>query len=163
MPTLNSLVSTSRLNLSYTTTDASGQNPSWKPTFSNTIKATDGTTANKANRPYVVQGTIAASGTAVIDVTSLTGKLGESIALTRVCELWILHLSTSANTSTVTVGGGSNPLITSLSVALYANEDLRIRKYSATGIAVSTNKNILLTNNSGSLITTYRAIIIGSQ
>lgn len=161
--TLNSLTSTSRLAISYESTDASGQDPIWNPTFASTIKATDGTTANKANRPYVVQGTIAASGTATIDVTSLTGKLGESIALSRLCELWVLHLSTSANTSTVTVGGGSNPVFATLSVPLYAGEDVRIRKYSATGTAITTNKNILLTNNSGTLVTTYRVIIVGSQ
>lgn len=163
MPTINSLTSTSRLAINYDTTNTSGKDPAWKPVFSRSIKATNGTGLNAANRPYVVKGTIAASGTATIAVNSLTGPLGEAINLTRVCEVWVEHLNESANTSTVTVGGGSNPLFASLSLALYKGEDIRIRKYSVTGLAVSTNINILLTNNSGSLITTYRVIIIGSQ
>lgn len=164
MPTLNSINSTYRAAIVYSQTNAAGLYPKYQPTLANTIKVSDGTGLNQANRVYVIQGTIAASGTATLNVTSgLTDVFGNAIVLTRVCEVIVEHLNASASTSTITVGGGSNPIFATMAVPIRKNGDIRIRDYSATGFAITTNVNLLLTNNSGSLIATYRVTIIGSQ
>lgn len=164
MPTLKAATGVSRLSVVYEQTNPTGQLPAWKPSLAHSLPVSDGTGLNQANRIYVQESTIAASGTATFNVASgLTDVFGNAIALTRVCEVWVEHLNESASTSTITVGGGSNPLWATLSVAIRKNGDFRFRDYSATGLAVTTNTTVTLTNNSGSLIASYRIIIVGSQ
>lgn len=164
MPTLKALNSLARSAIVYQQANNTGQLPAWKPSLALTLPVSDGTGLNQANRVYVQESTIAASGTATFNVASgLTDVFGNSLALTRVCEVWVEHLNESANTSTITVGGGSNPLWASLSVTLKKNGDFRWRDYSATGLAITTNTTLTLTNNSGSLVSSYRVTIIGSQ
>lgn len=164
MPTVNNINSTFRNAIVYSQTNTAGLYPKYQPTVANTIKVSDGTGLNQANRVYILQGTIAASSTATFNVsTGLTDVFGNAIALTRVTEIIVEHLNSSASTSTITVGGGTTPIFTTLSVALKKNGDIRIRDYSATGFAITTNVNLKLTNDSGTLVATYRVTIIGSQ
>lgn len=149
----------------YTGANTTNLLPAWKPVYALTKKITNGTGLNQANRVYAYEGTIAASGTATFNVTSgLTDVFGNSIALTRICEVWVEHLNSSNNTSSITVGAGSNPLWASLSVPLRKDSDFHVRDYSTTGlIAITTNTTITLTNNSGSLTSAYRIFFVGSQ
>lgn len=165
MPTLKSVVSTDRIAAVYQQANNTGQLPEWAPAFALTHRISDGTGLNQANRFYVLESTIAASGTATFNLTSgLTDVFGNSLALTRVCEVWIEHLNESANTSTITIGGGSNPLWATLSVPLRKNGSFHVRDYSTTGlIAITTNTTITITNNSGTLVSSYRIVIVGSQ
>jgi len=165
MPTLKAVTSTSRLAAVYQQANNTGQLPAWSPAFALTQRISDGTGLNQANRWYALESTIAASGTATFNVASgLTDVFGNALALTRVCEVWVEHLNESANTSTITVGGGSNPLWATLSVPIRKNGDFHVRDYSATGvIAITTNNTITITNNSGSLVSSYRITIVGSQ
>lgn len=165
MPTVSAITSTERVAIVYKSANATGYLPAWTPTPSHTIKVTDGTGLNQANRIYIGESTIAASGTATFNLTSgLTDVFGNALVLARVCEVWVEHLNESNNTSTITVGGGSNPLWASLSVPLRKNGDFHVRDYSTTGlIAITTNTTITLTNNSGALTSAYRITIIGSQ
>jgi len=164
MPTVNNITSTFRNAIAYSQSNTAGLYPKYQPTLANTIKVSDGTGLNQANRVYVLQGTIAASSSTTFNVTSgLTDVFGNAIALTRVCEIIVEHMAASASTSTITVGGGTTPIFTTLAVPIKKNGDVRIRDYSATGFAISTNVNLKLTNDSGSLVATYRVTIIGSQ
>ena len=164
MPTVNSIVSTFRTAINYSQSNTIGQDPKWSPTLANTIKITNGTGLNQANRAYSIEGTLTASATVTFNVsTGLTDVFGNAIALTRVCEILVEHLNESASTSTITVGGGSNPIFTTMAIPIKKNGDVHVRDYSATGIAISTNVNLKLTNDSGALVASYRVTIIGSQ
>lgn len=161
---VGNIVSTVRLALSYLASVSTGRNASYVTNVSSSSgNISNGTGANQANRLLDTTQTIAASGTYTLDVTSATDPLNNAVALTRVTEILIQHLSTSA-ASSITAGGGSNPVITSYSVTLKpGGKSLPFSDYSATALAISTNKNIKILNNDGTNSATVRITVVGSQ
>lgn len=71
---------------------------------------TNGTGAGQADRRYIAQHTIAASGTLTLNLSSLLDSFGNAVAFLKVKEVYI-ELTTGTAASGISIGGGSNPWV----------------------------------------------------
>lgn len=141
--------------------------------FSYAVRLTNGNSASQADRLYVAQGTIAASGSATFDVhgtagTPLLDMFGNTVTLARVKIIYVELLTTTA-ASSLLVGGGSNPLINWIGTA---GDQVRVRNGGAfilvapdaTGYAVTgaTADILTIANQDASLVAYYKLGIVGS-
>ena len=113
---------------------------------------TDGTGDDQADDIFATKVTIAASGTYTVDLDSGSSEENDfGVALDWAsCKMIFVRHDGTAGNGTVTVGGGSNPVLTNALEAMQPGDcDLIIRKED--GITVdATHKNILITNNDSS-------------
>ena len=84
------------------------------PSMRQTISFTDGTTANKADILFTDQRAVATGANDDIDLSgSLADTFGTTVTAAEMVALVIINapISGSANTTDLTIGGGSNPYI----------------------------------------------------
>lgn len=110
MPTINS----AELLVKFTA-NQSGSNDLGNPVFAPELKAllqfTDGTTANKFDIVFTDNRTVASASNDDIDLAGvLTTAFGSTITAAEI--VGIIIKSAAANTTTLSVGGGTNPWIT---------------------------------------------------
>lgn len=164
----------SNLKASIAWTYADGETAISETSNSGTISYSDtltnGTSADNADLVYWTSGTLAASGTATIDLGSLTDNFGNSIDFERVKSIIIRNTTANTNdTEVLSVGGaGSNAWETWVGAA---GDIVKVRPdgcfmlscSGATGYAVGSNVNLLLTNDDGSNTLTYQVAVIGAS
>lgn len=86
---------------------------SFSPTMEKLLQLTDGTTANKADILWMDQRTVSASSNDDIDLAgALSDAFGETVAGAELVALFIINgpRTGAANTTDLTIGGGSAPL-----------------------------------------------------
>lgn len=101
------------LEFSQTETAVLGQSPSWASSISLVQQFTDGTTANKVDLIYAGERTVASSTNDDIDVAgSLTDQFGNTITMAEIVGIIVINKQKdgTANTTDLTIGGGSNTL-----------------------------------------------------
>lgn len=84
------------------------------PTIEKIQKLIDGTTANKADLIYADERTIASSSNDDVDLAgSLSDAFGTTITAAEIVAVLIINgpISGTANTTDLTIGGGSNPFL----------------------------------------------------
>lgn len=143
-----------------------------KDTISKTLSLTDGTTANKADLLFVDQRTVATASNDDIDLAgSLSDAFGTTITFAEIVAVMVINapISGSANTTNLTIGGGSNPFVgflggTTPTVGpikpggvffLFAGDAAGI------GTVTATTADILRIANSSGASATYQVCIIG--
>lgn len=89
--------------------------PFWSAALNLLQNFNDGTTANKFDRFYMAERTVATGANDDIDLTgSLTDVFGNTISAVELVGLIVLNkpvdLSAAQNTTNLTIGGGSNPV-----------------------------------------------------
>lgn len=136
--------------------------------YAKTLSIADGTGSGQADQVYTDAGTLAASGTAVIDLAApLTNPAGQDIKFTDLKVL--MFFSDSANQDTISIGpnGALNPLNAWFSSSA---QNIRLNPGSSalltsspTGWAVTENSadKFLITNDDASNTADYELVIIG--
>lgn len=132
------------------------------------IAFTDGVGVNQCNRMYKESGTIAASGSTTITLSSVTNSFGTSIAFARIKSLYF-ELQTTTTASSVLLGAaGTNPW-----VAMLAGTTPQIRVLNggvlfmgigtAAGYVVtaSSSDQLKITNADASNTATWRMVLMG--
>jgi hypothetical protein len=130
---------------------------------------TDGAGSQAADKIYFVAGTLAASGTTQYDIGALTDVFGNALDFARIK---VMQLK---NTTAVTVTGAivqvgaaaANPFVnwvgnTDDIVNVRANGCLFLAAPDATGYAVGSGVNLLLTNASGATSATFNLLLVGA-
>jgi hypothetical protein len=91
--------------------------PNFTPVVETLINLTDGVAANQANLAFVDERTLATGATDSIDLAGvLTDAFGATIAAAEIVALMIINkprAGTPANTTDLTIGGGSNGVFAS--------------------------------------------------
>jgi hypothetical protein len=91
-----------------------GNAPHWNALIEIANSISDGTGANQADRLYVAERTVASNTNDDIDLTgSLSDALGTTITAAELAALLVYNkpLDGSDNSTNLTIGGGSNPML----------------------------------------------------
>lgn len=102
-----------RLNLALEGADALSGGPFWSGAMELIAGLTSGTTADKVDLAYMAERTIASATDDDIDVSGvLADALGNTLAVAELVGLFIINKQKdgTANTTDLTVGGGTNPV-----------------------------------------------------
>lgn len=105
------------LTLKLTATQSGGNDfggPAFKPSMSKLVALTDGTTADKADILFLDQRAVATGANDDIDLAgSLSDAFGATITMAEVVAIFLINepISGSANTTNLTIGGGTNPFL----------------------------------------------------
>jgi len=133
------------------------------------IQLSEGNGTDQANRVYEAGATstgysIAASGTLVLNLSSLTDAFGTAIAATKIKAILIEHLRLSAS-SGVTIGGGTNPVFGTQIVGLTLNAGDPFMYGRRTGYTVTPTSadRLTITNLDGTNAAKVRVTLILSQ
>lgn len=146
--------------------------PGFTPALEAVLALTDGTTANKADRFWADVRTVASASNDDLDLTgTLTDAFGASLAQVELVALMIINapLSGAANTTNLTIGGGSNPVVGFLGGTTPTIGPIRPGGFlllacgDAAGIGAVTagTGDILRIANSSGAAATYQIAVIG--
>ncbi len=170
MATLN--VSTIKTSLGWTypdDVDIVESTNSGSITYSTSLP--NGTGSAQADKIYFVRGTLAASGSTTINLTSgLTDPYGAAVVFARIKVLNLKNTRDVAVTGSILQVGGAaaNAFVnwvanTTDIVNVRANGTLFLTAPDATGYAVGTGVNLLMTNASGSTSASFDLVLIGAS
>ncbi len=99
------------LKLSQFGTPSFGETPAWRATMSYNKTFKNGTAANKYDRQYLAERTVASGATDAIDLTGvLQDAYGTTITAAKLVGIAIINEAADGtqNTTSLTIGGGSN-------------------------------------------------------
>lgn len=90
--------------------------PYWSGAISAALSLGDGTTANKFDRVYIAERTVASATNDDIDLAGvLTTALGTTITAAELVAIMLINgpkaVGAAANTTNLTIGGGTNPVV----------------------------------------------------
>ena len=94
--------------------NAFSSGPFWNGSLSYSQVLSDGTTANKADLSYMAEITVATAANSDLDLAGvLTDALGNTVTAAEIVAIMIKNvaLDGTANTTDLTIGGGSNPVV----------------------------------------------------
>lgn len=142
----------------YTLTASPNNIPSNGPWNYTNTALTNGTAAGNADTLYASQLTLAGAGTTTLNLSSLTNPFGTSVSFARLKAMYFENFASSTGKSTgLAIGGaGVNPFTGGFFNA--GTDTLTLRNgmhlsvgvcADATGYAVGTGVNLLLTNSDG--------------
>lgn len=137
-------------------------------TLEHALTLANGTGSSQADRVFSDQRTLTASATETLDLTSLTGPLGDSISFAKVKAIMIK--AAAGNTNNVVVGaaasnafvgpfGGTTP---TLSIPP-GGSILLLAPVSGWAVANGSTDNLKIANSAGSTSVTYDITIIGTS
>lgn len=146
--------------------------PNFTPSIEAQLDLLDGTTAGKADRIWVDERTVASASNDDLDLTgTLTDAFGTTLAQVELVAIFIINAprSGAANTTTLTVGAGSNPVTGFLGGTTPTLGPIRPGQFvliaggDAAGIATVTagTGDILRIANSSGASATYQIGIVG--
>lgn len=146
-----------------------GTNTSQGSQFSFSTSLADGTAANQANRLYVDQGSIAASGSLVLDLAgSLTDVFGATITMARVKSFYI-EMTGASSISIGANGAAPAPLwfgdAATDFLTVRAGGCFFIHAPDATGYALTATSadKLKILNNDGAVAAAYKIAIVGAS
>lgn len=125
-------------------------------------RLTNGTTANKAEKAFYDQRTLASSANETLDLTALTDRQGAALAFTKL--KWIIIRFTAAAGSKLTIGNAASDAFQAglSSGATKDVAELYIDVNATDGFTVDSSHKNLKIANSGSASVTYDIILIGN-
>ena len=94
--------------------NAFSSGPFWNGSLSYSQVLSNGTTANKADLSYVAEITVATAANSDLDLAGvLTDALGNTVTAAEIVAIMVKNvaLDGTANTTDLTIGGGSNPVV----------------------------------------------------
>lgn len=101
------------VSVSQTGAAVMGVSPSWAAAFEKILSLVDGTGANQYDLAYLAERTVNGASNDDIDVAGvLATALGATITAAEIVAVFIVNekLDNSANSTNLTIGGGSNPV-----------------------------------------------------
>lgn len=171
-----SLTTTIKATLGWTFTDAQAwANSANASSFTYSKSLTNGTAADKADNIYLAQTTLAASGTVNLDLAgSVTDIYGNTITFARVKALYF-ELTTTTSASAMTLGAHGSAAALAGSGNLFGDTSDKVRIHNggvflvaspgatAYPVTATTADILLMTNEDGSNIATYKLAIVGAS
>lgn len=94
--------------------NAFSSGPFWNGSMEFLSVLSDGTTANKADLSYMAERTVASASNDDIDLAGvLTDALGDTVTAAELVAVMVINAQKdgTANTTDLTIGGGSNPVV----------------------------------------------------
>lgn len=126
-----------------------------------------GTGAGNANVKYSAQLTIAASATQTLNLAALTDNFGNALDFVRIKQLYIENSSIGKSSAIAVGNAGTNPFAgiwspgtATISIRNGAHLHVGVAQ-DATGYAVGTGTNLLITNDDASNAATVNVVLIG--